>query len=183
MYAKKGDSISKLSAEEQAKVKSMEKFSVRMLVSKEKQAMSISIFSDFNSIDELQNVLSPLESMKALKPGGENDKISSSTAGLGEDKSSTKFLYDGKNFKKIVTNVAKPKEKESDEDSLKLKQSMDMLFSQSSFKTVYQFSKPVKSVSLPNALYSGDRKTVTIEFPMKEYFESPEKLGFEIEFE
>ena len=64
-----------------------------------------------------------------------------------------------------------------------MKESMEMIYGQSDFKIVYQFPKAVKSVSIPNALFSDDRKTVTIEYPLKDYMESPDKLNFEIEFQ
>ena len=99
---------------------------------------------------------------------------------------------DGKKFSKILSKLEKKEEiekqevsKESEElsEELKLKQSMDMFYAQSSFKVVYQFPKPVKKVSVENALYSQDRKTVTIEYPLKDYIETPEKASFEVEFE
>ena len=41
-----------------------------------------------------------------------------------------------------------------------------MFYDQSNFKVVYQFPKAVKKVSIDNALYSEDRKTITIEYPL-----------------
>jgi hypothetical protein len=65
----------------------------------------------------------------------------------------------------------------------KMKESMEMIYGQSSFKVVYQFPKAVKKISMPNALYSDDRKTITIEYPLKDYMENPDKLNFEVEFQ
>lgn len=58
-----------------------------------------------------------------------------------------------------------------------------MFYMQSSFKIVYEFPKPVKKVSVANALYSEDRKTITIEYPLKDYMENPTSLNFEVEFQ
>jgi hypothetical protein len=188
LLASKKDSIAKLSPEEQQKIKKMEKFSMHMLMDEEKGIMNYSMFTDFNSISELQDVMSPLQSMKSLTPAG-GSKMMGANAGLPEENSSTKFFYDGKSFRKSVAKIEKKKEEEkteadSEEDlGGKMKESMEMIYSQSSFKVVYQFPKAVKKVSIPNALYSDDRKTITIEYPLKEYMENPDKLNFEVEFQ
>lgn len=188
LLASKKDSIAKLSPEEQEKIKKMEKFSMHMHMDEEKGIMNYSMFTDFNSISELQDVMSPLQSMKSLTPGG-SSKMMGANAGLPEENSSTKFFYDGKSFKKSVAKIEKKKEEEkteadSEEDlGGKMKESMDMIYGQSSFKVVYQFPKAVKKISMPNALYSDDRKTITIEYPLKEYMENPDKLNFEVEFQ
>jgi hypothetical protein len=188
LLASKKDSIAKLSPEEQEKIKKMEKFSMHMHMDEEKGIMNYSMFTDFNSISELQDVMSPLQSMKSLTPGG-GSKMMGANAGLPEENSSTKFFYDGKSFKKSVAKIEKKKEEEkteadSEEDlGGKMKESMEMIYGQSSFKVVYQFPKAVKKISMPNALYSDDRKTITIEYPLKEYMENPDKLNFEVEFQ
>jgi hypothetical protein len=174
LFASKQDSISKLPIEEQEKIKKMERFSVRTVIDEEKGIMNYSMFTDFNTIAELQDVMSPLQSMKSLSPTGQK------AGGLGmapdalEDKSSTQYFYDGKTFKKTVSKLEKKKEEAKEEiseesaalsEELKLKESFEMFYDQSNFKIVYQFPKAVKKVSIENALYSEDRKTITIEYP------------------
>jgi len=191
LFAGKQDSIAKLSPEEQAKIKKMEKFSIHMVMNEEKGILNYNLFTDFNSIAELQDVMSPMESMKTLSPNGQAGGLGMAPNTL-QDNSSTKFYYDGKKFSKTLSKLEKKEEtekreisKESEEmsEDLKLKQSLEMFYAQSSFKVVYQFPKPVKKVSVENALYSQDRKTVTIEYPLKDYMETPEKASFEVEFE
>jgi len=135
---------------------------MHMLMDEEKGIMNYSMFTDFNSISELQDVMSPLQSMKSLTPQG-GSKMTGANAGLPDENSSTKFYYDGKTFKKSVAKIEKKKEEKTEatsEDDLggKMKESMDMIYGQSSFKVVYQFPKAVKKISIPNALYSEDRK-------------------------
>ena len=191
LFASKQDSISKLPAEEQAKIKKMERFSVRTIVDEEKGIMNYSMFTDFKSVAELQDMMSPMESMKSISPNGQK------AGGLGmapdalNDNSSTKYFYDGKKFSKTVSKKEKLKEEiKSDEEASaeateanRIKESMSMFYDQSNYKVVYQFPKPVKKVSAENALYSEDRKTITIEYSLKEYMENPEKLNFEVEFQ
>lgn len=190
MFASKQDSISKLSPEEQAKIKKMERFSVRTIMDEEKGIMNYSMFTDFNSISELQDVMSPVESMKSISPTGQKSGGMGMAPDALEDNSSTSFFYDGKIFKKNVAKIEKKKEvaeevEEGSEDDLanKMKESLDMFYDQSNFKVVYQFPKSVKKVSIENALYSEDRKTITIEYPLKDYMENPDKLNFEVVFE
>jgi hypothetical protein len=189
LFASKKDSIAKLSLEEQAKIKKMERFSVRTIMDEEKGIMNYSIFTDFNSISELQDMMSPLQSMKSLSPSGQNSGGFSMLPVSTEDNSSVSYFYDGTTFKKTVSKVEKKKE-ESTEDSvseeseaLRLKESMELFYDQSNYKVVCQFPKAVKKVSIQNALYSEDRKTITIEYSLKEYMENPEKLNFEVEFQ
>lgn len=195
VFASKQDSISKLPIEEQEKIKKMERFSVRYVVNDEKGIMNYSIFTEFNTIAELQDVMTPLQSMKSLSPTGQQ------AGGLGmapdalEDKSSTHYFYDGKTFKKMVSSLEKKKEEvvETDKEispeseklaeELRLKESFEMFYSQSDYKVVCQFPKPVKKVSIEGALYSEDRKTITIEYSLKDYMENPDKLNFEVIFE
>ena len=188
LLANKKDSIAKLSPEEQTKIKKMENFSMHVMMDEDKGVLNYSMFTDFKSIQDLQDLMSPLQSMKSLAPGG-NNKMMSANSGIAEENSSTKFFYDGKTFKKTVAKIEMKKEViKSDivsEDDLggKLKESMGVVLDQSNFKAVYQFPKAVKKVSIANALYSEDRKIITIEYPIKDYMENPDKLSFDVEFQ
>jgi hypothetical protein len=193
LFASKQDSIAKLSPEEQAKIKKMERFSVRTILNEQEGKMIYSMFTDFATISELQDVMSPLESMKTLSPTGQQ------AGGMGlapdalSDNSSTQYFYDGKTFKKTVSKLDKKKEEPkpdeevdaatAEAEALRLKESMQMFVEQSDYKVIYQFPKAVQSVSAQNALYSEDRKTVTIEYTLKEYMENPEKLDLEVKFQ
>jgi hypothetical protein len=188
MFASKKDSIAQLPIEEQEKIKKMEKFSVRMVMNEEEGIMKYSMFTDFNTTAELQDVMSPIESMKSLSPKGNKVGMGMESNNM-ELGSSTSFFYDGKSFKKMVAKKDKVKQDDSEKTEEEkvieksAKESMEMIYEQSGFKIVYQFPKAVKKVSIQNALYSEDRKTITIEYPLKEYIENPDNLNFEVEFE
>ncbi len=189
LFAAKKDSIAKLPAEQQEKIRRMENFSIHMVMNEEKGIMNYTLFTDFNSVADLQNMMSPLESMKTLSPSGAQG-LGKASDGI-QDNGAAKFFYDGKKFSKSLSKSEKMKETaaaaELDEEAKALsdsmKESMDLIYGQSEFKVVYQFPKAVKKVSVANALYSDDRKTITIVYPLKEYMENPEKLNFEVEFE
>lgn len=193
LLAEKSDSISKLPLEEQKRLKMLERFSMRMVINEPEKIMTYSMFTDFDSVNDLQEIMSPMNSMKSL--GGSN-KMAGSLAEMKEDNSATHFFYDGKKFSKSVTsqnlketllnelkngeNAIEDEEAFSEEN---LSESFSMIYEQSSFKMVYQFPKPVKSISIKNAQFSADRKTITVEYPMETYMENPESMSFEIDFE
>lgn len=192
MFADKQDSIAKLPLAEQEKIKKMEKFSMHMVMDEENGIMNYTMFTDFESVKELQDVMSPVETMKNVSPAGKQAGGMGMASDELQDNSSTSFFYDGKKFKKIVSLKEKVKEENpeedeelSDEDEIaaSMKESLDMFYTQSNFRVVYEFPKAVKKVSIANALYSEDRKTITIEYPLKDYMENPASLNFEVEFQ
>lgn len=187
LLASKQDSIAKLPLEEQEKLKRMESFSVRMIMNEEKGVFNYSLFTDFKAISDLKDLMSPMESVKSLNGG---NKSVGNKADMMKENNSSEYVFDGKTFKKKVQKLAidnsnKDAEtlKEEEELAESMKESMKLIYEQSDFKVVYQFPRAVKKVSIPNALYSEDRKTVTILFDMKEYMENPEGLSLEVELE
>ena len=58
-----------------------------------------------------------------------------------------------------------------------------MIFASSNYIIKYHFPKRIKKVSNPNALFSEDRKSITIQYPFTDYMENPDKLNFDVEFE
>jgi hypothetical protein len=187
LMASKQDSIAKLPLEEQEKFKRMENFSVRMVMNEEKGVFNYSLFTDFKAISDLKDLMSPMESVKSLNGG---NKSVGNKGDMMKENNSSEYFFDGKVFKKKVQklpidNSNKDAEtlKEEEELAASMKESMKLIYDQSDFKVVYQFPRAVKKVSIPNALYSEDRKTVTILFDMKEYMENPESLSLEVELE
>lgn len=187
LLASKQDSIAKLPIEEQEKLKRMENFSVRMVMNEEKGIFNYSLFTDFKVIADLKELMSPMESVKSLNSG---NKSVGNKGDMMKDNNSSEYSFDGKVFKKkvqklVVDNSDKDAQLSDEEAEYAAgkEESMKLIYEQSDFKVVYQFPKAVKKVSIPNALYSEDRKTVTILFNMKDYMENPESLSLEVELE
>ena len=201
----KRDSISKLPIEEQQKLKRLEKFTIHMVMNEAENKMIYSMYSDFDSIDELMEMISPMQSMQSIGGGTSANPLAGSASEALKDDSKTSYFYDGKTFKKVVApgsfREALKQEMEASEDEIELDEeagetieevkemadsmgeSMGMIFEQSSYKMIYKFPKPVKSITFDNAQFSADRKTVTVDVPMDDYMEHPEKLSFEVVFE
>lgn len=189
----KKDSIAQLPIEEQQRLKRLEKFTVHMVMNEEEKKMTYSMYADFDSVDELMEMMSPLESMKSMSSGAGD--LPNAPTDVMKDDSKTSYFYDGKVFKKTVSTknlkdalkegVEKSEEYEAEEDGESvenLDETMDMIFEQSTYKMIYTFPKPVKSISFENAQFSADRKTVTVDVSMDDYMEHPDKLSFEVTF-
>ncbi len=210
IFEEKKDSIANLSPQEQARLKKMENFKIHIEMNEAEEKMKYSLFTEFKNISELDEMMSPLQSLTTF--GGAQDKMPPGMSGAAAGNNALQqFFYDGKTFKKSLK--AKPEEVvdeemevvyvnevktdnaveeveesdaevEEDEFSKSLDESMEAMFAQSNFKIKYTFPKPVKKVnSKYEVMYSEDRKTITVEVPFKEYMENVEKSNIEVEFE
>lgn len=179
IFDQKRDSISQLPADEQAKLKALEPFSVHMLMNEKEQKLNFDIFTDFSNANELQDMFAALNTVSNLKGQGAeqtNDTVNpfSSMA----DGGNTNLSY---SFKK---GVFKRKVKVLDQEIQK--QIVDslgqtaMMFANSKYKLDYHFPRKVKSVSNDKALFSADGKTVIIEYGLMDYMTNPEVMNLEI---
>lgn len=183
LFAQKKDSISKLSKEEQESIKKLENFNMRMQMNYETKKFLFSMNTAFKSVGELQNIMTDLNKLNKMGKSKANDPFGGAGAmgmpTLGAANYKMNYLYDGKKFiRKAV--VDKEVLKKQDSDSL---DQYKMIFDASKYVIKYHFPKPIKTISNPSALFSEDRKTVTIEYTFNEYMKEPEKLNFEVHFQ
>jgi uncharacterized protein YfiM (DUF2279 family) len=177
LIAEKKDSISKLSPEAQKEIKKLENFVFNIKMNGEQKQFLMNISTDFKSVNELQDILQSMSSLQKLEGG---NAPSTPFAGLGDNKSKLSYTYDGKKFtRKAIIDKQKVTEKAADSTADMSK----MMFASSSYIIKYHFPKPVKKISNPNAMFSEDRKTITIQYPFTDYMENPDKLNFDVEFE
>lgn len=173
----KKDSISKLPKEQQERLKKLENFNIRTVMNPEKKEFLFSMNTDFKNVSDLQDAMSTMSTVQGASKAG---KDMMPGGGFGDNNSELKYFYDGKKFTRKAT-VLKKDILEVEEDSMK--QAMNMFYESSTYTVKYHFPKKVKKVSVESAMYSEDRKTITIEFPFSDYMKEPEKLNFEVEFE
>ena len=182
IFDEKRDSISKLSEEEQAKLKSLEDYKMHMLMNPETKEMKFELFTEFDKATDMKDMFKAMNNfsnMNGKGPAKANDPNNPFSA-LGED-GNTKldYTFDGTTFTRKVTVLDKEIQKQLG-DSL---QEMAAMFGTSTYKLNYHFPKPIKSVSNNEAMFSADRKTVTLEFPFMTYALDPEALNLEIVLE
>jgi hypothetical protein len=178
LFEEKKDSIAKLSPESQKELKKLENFVVNTKMDPEKKQFLMTISSDFKSVADLQDILQSMSAIQKLETG--NSPSAPFSGGLGDNKSKLSYAYDGKKFtRKAIIDQQKVAEKAKDTAADMSK----MIFASSNYIIKYHFPKKIKKVSNPSALFSDDRKSITIQYPFTDYMENPDKLNFEVEFE
>jgi len=163
----------------------------------------INQFADNSYMDDIDDEVQKVVSQLKQQPGISNVKFNKENSGkllklsfdFSDDKSLNKALYalagEKKTFykpaiykvrthrfvRKNLTEWAKDlmeEEKENIPD--------DLVFSFIKVKTKVQLPKPVRSVSVKNALVSKDKKTVTLSNGLSDILETNQSTGFSIRF-
>jgi hypothetical protein len=182
IFDAKRDSISQLPQAEQDKLKMLENYKMHMVVDGEKKKLNFEMFTDFTSVNELQDMFKAMNSYSNMKgEGTEESKAKSNPfSSVGENENTElSYAFDGTVFTRTTKIIDKEIYKQMT-DSLG---EMSMMFGTSTYKLNYHFPKKIKSVSNENALFSDDRKSVTIEYGFMEYINNPEALNVEVVLE
>jgi hypothetical protein len=182
LFIENKDSIAKLPKEEQEQLKKLENFNMRMKMDSDTKQFLFSMNTDFKSVVELQDVLATMNIINAIKNTNKNKTGTNQfvpSSGFGTNNSVLNYSYNGKKFIRKATIKAN-QIKKTVADSL---QAYETIFASSNYILKYHFPKPVRKISNNTALFSEDRKTITIQYPFKEYMENPDKLNIEVEFE
>jgi hypothetical protein len=151
---------------------------MRMVMNPETKEMKMDMITEFKNVGELQDMFSKMNKLQALNKEEQaaNNPMSSMNQGGFTD---LKYEYNGKVFKRNVTITDKALHQKMI-DSLG---DMTEMYASSTYKLNYHFPKPVKSVSNENALFSADRKMVTISYNFTDYLLDPEALNLEVVLE
>jgi hypothetical protein len=176
------DSISKLPKDQQEKLKKLESFQMRMLMNAKEKQMNMEIFSDFASVNELQDMFGAMNKASSMdKNANSKSKLGSNPmAALGnEGVSETKYSFENNTFKRTVIVLDKER-LASMKDSLG---QAKMMFAASGYKLNYHFPRKIKSVSMDGATISEDGKSFTVEVNFMQYITNPEALNLEVELE
>ncbi|MBP1838113.1 hypothetical protein [Formosa algae] len=172
----KKDSIATLPKDEQERLKALENFKMHMLMDPKTQKMVIDINTDFENVEELEDMFKVLNKANELKETNEAQQTSPLAKMGATESSEVSYTYKGNVFKRIVT-VVNPELLESTKDSLA---DAEMILAASTYTLNYHFPKKIKSVSLENAMFSADHKSFSAELSFKEYMTNPESLNVEV---
>lgn len=178
LFNAKKDSIAKLPLEQQAKIKKLENFNMRMKMNYDSKEFLFNMNTNFKSVSELQNVMNDIAELQKMDKGSAQNNPMGGLDALSGNGSQIKYNYDGKKFTRKAT-IDKEALKKISNDSM---DAYKAVFESSKYVIKYHFPKAVKKVSNKTALFSEDKKTITIEYPFNEYMNEPEKLNFEVEF-
>lgn len=156
-------------------MRSLDKMRVRMKIDENVASMTIGL--------EEKDVESFNAYLKKVKDAG--DKLAKEDPEAAQNLAQSGVLktlelkYDGKSFERNSGEVANLFDEMDDSISAAAQEMMGMF----EYKMEYHFPKKIKSTSIENATYSLDGKTMTVEAPMNELMENPEKFNFTVEFE
>ncbi|AUP78630.1 hypothetical protein [Flavivirga eckloniae] len=180
LLEEKRDSISQLSEEEQLKLKSLEPFSMHMVMNPKTSEMKFDMFTEFKEVSELQDMFKAMNDFSSMQKGAKSSAKSNPFSSIGGDgHTMLDYEYNGKVFKRVAKILDKEAYKKAT-DSLG---EMAAMFGSSMYKLNYHFPKPIKSVSNEKAMFSADRKSFTVEFGFMEYITNPEALNIEVVLE
>lgn len=172
----KKDSIAQLPIEEQAKLKRLEPFSLRMVMNPEKKVMEFDLFSDFKNVSEMNDAFSTFQEASLLGPGSGKQP-----AAVPASDQATEVNYAF--AKNTFTRTAKIIDEALFQKSLDSLQGAEMFLSGSTYTLKYHFPKRVKSTTLEEATFSADGKTLIYEVSFLELMKNPSLLDLEVELE
>lgn len=179
LLEEKKDSIAKLSAEERAKLKKLEPFSIRMVMDQEKGEMSFDMFSEFSRVQEVNDALNAFQDASLMNPPPGGDTRQPSPMGANNQTTKVKYNFTGSSFKRTIEIV----DKELFKKGLDSMQSSEMFLSGSTYTFKYHFPKKVKSVNVEGATFSLDGKTMTYEVDFLQMMKDPESIILQVELE
>ncbi len=174
----KKDSISKLSKTEQDKLKKLENFNIHMKMDTESSEMVYDISTNFKDISEANDILNGLEQASNVMPSPD------SNTEIKKEEDSPEVVGVNYTFKKgVFKRDAYIKDKKLHQQQVDSMKQAEALMSGSNYTLKYTFPKKIKKTSNPEATFSADGKTVTLQQPFMEYFKNPDVLDLEVVLE
>ncbi len=171
------DSIAQLPQNEQEALKSLEDFTMHMVMNESN--MSFDLKTDFVAVDSLNNVLDHLKNAQDIN-GNQGMPANSPMDGIFKNSNNIDISY-AFTKKKFVRKVTIIDQEKFDKEKETISQEVSLL-SGSVYRLKYVFPKKIKSVSVENAMISQDQKTVIIEYTLGDYITDPEKMNLEVKF-
>ncbi|WP_299338076.1 hypothetical protein [uncultured Psychroserpens sp.] len=185
----KADSIATLPVEEQEKIKSMKDIVMKMSMDEENGVFNLGVGSTFTSLEELPEALKKIDEAKSLNSNTDQtfSKMGDSqVAKASEDMFEyVDFSYDGKTFSRSLKKDYKKSEDNMEALNKEISEMGEAkeMFESMSYTLVYNFPKPIKSVTNKNAEISNDGKTVTLKMNFIEMIKSPEMMTLDVVLE
>ncbi|GAA0872393.1 hypothetical protein GCM10009117_15400 [Gangjinia marincola] len=176
----KADSISKLSKEEQKKLKRLKNVSINYVVDESNGKFKLDMKFPFKRVKELSDFYELFDLMDDYGP----DTGASKQANKEEDPSpydftETSYTYKPAYFERSTTVI----NQEEYDKIVKKTQTALTMFEGSTYTYKINFPKKVKSVSHPKALLGQDLKSVVINLSMADLFSSPHAMDLKVEFQ
>ncbi len=157
-------------------MKSMDKTKVRIIMNDTEGKMVIGV--EENDVESFNAYLKKLN--QSLAKLEKDDPKAAAEIGQSGMLKSLEIKFDGNSFQRISDNqMGGLFDEMNDSTAEATKQMMNMF----QYKMEYHFPKRVKHSTLENATFSLDGKTMTVDVPMSELIDNPEKYNFTVELE
>ncbi|WP_418501414.1 hypothetical protein [Flagellimonas sp.] len=170
------DSVAQLSPEEQAKLKRLEPFDLRMVMNPDEKVMTFDLFSDFSDISEMNDAFNTFQEASLM---GSNKTQQPTPVPASEQSTEVNYTFAKNKF----TRTAKIVDQALFQQSMDSLQGAEMFLSGSTYTLKYHFPKRVKSTTLEEATFSVDGKTLIYEVSFLELMKNPSLLDLEVELE
>jgi hypothetical protein len=172
----KKDSISHLSAEEQAKLKRLEPCSLHIKVEPESGIIKFLMYTDFKDVSEVNEAFNAFQNASSVGPIAGGQSMPENAA---NETTEVDYSFKKNKFKRETVILNKEMFKKSI-DSLA---SAEMFLSSSTYTFKYHFPKRVKSTNIKEATFSMDGKTMIHKVNFLDMMKDPESLLIEVELE
>ena len=170
------DSIAQLPPEEQAKLKRLEPFDLRMVMNPDEKVMTFDLFSDFSDISEMNDAFNTFQEASLLGPGSAKQPT---PVPASEQSTEVNYTFAKNKF----TRTAKIIDEALFQQSMDSLQGAEMFLSGSTYTLKYHFPKRVKSTTAENATFTADGKTMIYEVSFLELMKNPSLLDLEVVLE
>lgn len=174
----KKDSIATLSQEKQQELKKLENYKIHMLMDTETAQMVYDISTTFKDVGEAKDMLKGLQEAGNVMPNPD------SNTEVKKEEDAPDIIGVNYSYKKgVFKRDAYIKDKalhQKEVDSLK---QAEAFMGGSNYTLKYTFPKKIKRTSHPDATFSIDGRTVTVQKPFIAYFKNPDLLDLEVELE
>ena len=177
LLEEKKDSIAQLSPEEQAKLKKLEPFSIRMVMDQEQGMMNFDMFSKFKNVEEVNDAFNAFQ--EASKLGPTLGKDSPSPMQNNSPTTQVNYTFNGSTFTRSISII----DQELFQKGLDSLQGAEMFLSGSTYTFKYHFPKRVKDVNVEGATFSMDGKTMIYEVNFMDMMKNPESINLKVELE
>ena len=176
----KKDSIATLSKQDQEELKALEPFSLHMLMDPKTKEMNFELFTDFKSVNELQDMfaaMSKIQNLDSKNKEKDDNPLAKSLSGTNTD---VVYSFENNVFTRTSTIVDKELHKQSLDS---MEEGTGMIFASSKLKLNYHFPRKIKSVSNDKVYFSEDKKSFVLELDFMEYIRNPESGNIEVVLE
>ena len=174
----KKDSISKLSAAEQKKLKKMEDYKMQMRMDSEANELLFNLSVDFKSVEEANDLLEGFGNSMSLMPSASED-LKFHSDDESADVMAVKYSFKKGKFKRDAYIKDKEKHK-AQVDSLKGSESW---LENMNYTLKYTFPRKIVKSSIEDATYSLDAKTIEVSRSFIDYMKDPNVLDLVVELE